>query len=64
MNFWQTPEWIKAKQSVRKTEEVMTRVEFLREVGHKEYSEKLYQEYLQVMKSMKPENEEDDRSRD
>lgn len=57
MNFWQEPEWIKLKQScVMKTDRLLTRLEFLKEIGAKEYSEGKYQEYLKIMKN----NDQDD----
>jgi len=55
MNFWQEQEWIKLKQScVMKTERLLTRLEYLKEVGAINYSEEKYQEYL---KSMEKNNE-------
>jgi len=50
MNFWQEQEWIKLKQScVMKTERLLTRLEYLKEVGANNYSEEKYQEYLKSM---------------
>lgn len=52
MNFWQEPEWIKLKQAcVMKTERILTRLEYLKEIGSKEYTEEKYQEYLKIMKN-------------
>ena len=50
MNFWQEQEWIKLKQScVMKTERLLTRLEYLKEVGANNYSEEKYQQYLKEM---------------
>lgn len=51
MNFWETKDWITAKTVVLKTEKILSRIEYLRLLGWKEYSEEKYQTYLRVMKS-------------
>ena len=50
LNFWQEPEWIKLKSSEEKTEKLLSRVEYLRLVGYKNYSDENYKKYLQTMK--------------
>lgn len=50
MNFWQEPDWIKLKQScIMKTERLLTRLEYLKEVGANNYSEEKYKQYLEAM---------------
>lgn len=49
MNFWETKEWIEAKTKILKTEKLLSRLEYLRLVGWKEYSEKKYKIYLGIM---------------
>lgn len=50
MSFWQEAEWIKLKQSrTMKTERLLSRLEYLKEVGASNYSEEKYQEYLKPM---------------
>jgi len=49
MNFWQTYEWIKIKTFVARTEKLLSRVEYLRLVGWKNFSEEKYKQYLQAM---------------
>ncbi|MBK7380449.1 MAG: hypothetical protein IPJ03_15955 [Ignavibacteriales bacterium] len=62
MNFWQEPEWTKLKQScVMKTERLLTRLEYLKEVGANNYSEEKYMNYIKTIK--KNENEKIDRAR-
>lgn len=51
INFWQTPEWIKMKTFIAKTEKVLSRVEYLKLMGCKNYSEDNYKRYLEIMKS-------------
>lgn len=34
-----------------KTERILTRLEYLKEIGSKEYTEEKYQEYLKIMKN-------------
>lgn len=48
--FWETPEWLSAKESTLKTKEVLTRTQYVRVFGAKEFTEEKYQEYLRLMK--------------
>ena len=48
--FWETLEWLNAKEAALKTNEVLTRTEYVRIFGAKEYTEEKYQEYLRLMK--------------
>ena len=56
--FWHSPEWIKLKQkleersNIKKEDEgkILSRVEFLKTVGHASYSEPAYQKYLSTKK--------------
>ncbi len=50
MNFWNTPEWVKLKTSEIKTKKLLSRTEYLRLVGYKNYSETKYQQYLGAMR--------------
>ena len=43
-------EWIKIKTFIAKTEKLLSRVEYLRMFGWKNYSEENYQKYLETMK--------------
>lgn len=47
-NFWETPEWIKLKTAEVKTEKLLSRVEFLRLVGAKNFSDEKYKKYLET----------------
>lgn len=47
--FWETKEWIEAKTFILKTDKLLSRLEYLKNVGYKNYSEKKYQKYLEVM---------------
>ena len=49
INFWETKEWIEAKTNVLKTDKVLSRVEYLRLVGHENFSDQKYREYLKNM---------------
>lgn len=49
MNFWETTEWIEAKTAQFTTDEVLTRVQFLKLVGSGNYSENAYDKYLKAM---------------
>lgn len=51
MNFWETKEWVKLKTFILKTEKILSRIEYLKLVGHKNYSEEKYQQYLNTMRS-------------
>lgn len=61
MNFWEHPSWIEAKTTQFTTDEVLSRVQFLKLVGSGNYSEDAYQKYLQAM-SEKPKEIEDEKS--
>lgn len=61
MNFWETPEWIEAKSAQFTTDKVLTRVEYLKQVGAGSYSDESYKKYLQAM-SEKPKEIEDEKS--
>jgi hypothetical protein len=50
MEFYKTPEWIKLKTQTVKTEKLLTRTEYLKEVGYKNYSDEKYIEYLKIMR--------------
>lgn len=50
MNFWETKYWIEAKTKILRTEKLLSRIEYLKLVGYKNYSEEKYQAYLKVMK--------------
>jgi hypothetical protein len=49
MNFWETPEWIKAKTISLKTNKLLSRIEYVKEFGAKNYTEEKYQAYLRAM---------------
>ena len=49
MNFWETPEWIKMKTFIAKTDKTLTKVEYLKLVGWQNYSKGKYSKYLEVM---------------
>ena len=50
MNFWESKSWIEAKTFTLITVKLLSRIEYLKRVGHKNYSEEKYQKYLLVMK--------------
>ena len=50
MNFWETKEWVSLKTIVLKTDKLLSRYEYLKQVGHKNYSEEKYQQYINVMR--------------
>ena len=50
-NFWELPEWIKIKTFVARTEKLLSRVEYLRMFGWKNYSDEKYRKYLEVMET-------------
>ena len=50
MNFWETKEWISLKNFIAKTDKVLSRIEYLRTFGYKNYSEEKYRAYLNIMK--------------
>ena len=49
MSFWRTKEWIELKQFTLKTDKILSRIEYLRLVTAKNYSEDKYREYLKIM---------------
>jgi hypothetical protein len=49
MNFWETPEWVKLKAGTLKTERLLSRVEYVRRFGAKNYTPEKYEAYLRVM---------------
>lgn len=49
MNFWETKEWIEAKTFLLKTDKLLSRLDYLKRAGYKNYSEEKYQKYLEVM---------------
>lgn len=50
MNFWESKEWIEVKTATFITEKLLSRMEYLKRVGYKNYSEEKYQKYLIIMK--------------
>ena len=52
-SFWEQPEWIKMKTFVAKTDKLLSRVDYLKLVGYKNYSDEKYKQYLKVMESTK-----------
>ena len=61
MNFWETKEWTEAKSAQFTTDKILTRVEYLKQVGAGSYSDESYQKYLKAM-SEKPKEIEDEKS--
>lgn len=53
MNFWETKEWIKLKTFISKTDKLLSKVEYLRLVGYKDFTEEKYKKYLEVMSENK-----------
>ena len=51
MNFWETPEWVQLKTiaSHQQTDTLLSKTEYLRMVGAKEFTEEKYQAYLKTM---------------
>lgn len=49
-NLFKSREWMQIKTLSIKTDRVLSRIEWLKEVGWESYSEEKYQEYLAVMK--------------
>lgn len=49
MNFWETKSWIDAKTVILKTDKLLSRVEYLKLLGAKNYSEEKYLKYLRIM---------------
>lgn len=57
MNFWENPDWVKAKTINLKTEKLLSRVEYLKMFGWKEYSDEKYSKYLEIMKQQPKEQD-------
>ena len=51
MNFWQEPNWIKLKTFSLKTDKVLSKTEYLKEIGYKNFTEEKYREYLTANKA-------------
>lgn len=51
MNFWETPEWIKTKIMGMKTDHILTKTEYVKEFGAKNFTEEGYKKYLDIMQS-------------
>lgn len=49
MNFWETDDWIRVKTFIATTDKLLSRVEYLKMMGHKNYSDQSYQNYLKAM---------------
>lgn len=47
--FWETKEWLELKVPKLKTNRLLTRVEYLRFIGHENYNEERYKVYLKAM---------------
>lgn len=58
MNFWERPEWIKLKTSEVKTDKLLSKVEYLRLVGAKNFTEESYRKYLETFTQEKTESNE------
>lgn len=54
MKFWETEEWIKIKTTGQLiTDKILSRVEYVKTVGAKYYSDESYNKYLKAMKDKK-----------
>lgn len=51
MNFWETPDWIRLKSFVATTEKLLSRVEYLKLVGYKNFTDEKYKKYLKAMEN-------------
>ena len=53
-DYFKSKEWIELKQSCGaiKTDKVLTRIEYLKEVGAKNFTEKTYQQYLSTINEL------------
>ena len=49
-NFWQIKEWIELKTGKMTTEKLLSRTEYLKQVGYANYTDAKYREYLEAMK--------------
>lgn len=49
MNFWETDDWIRVKTFVATTDKLLSRVEYLKMMGYKNYSDESYKKYLKAM---------------
>jgi hypothetical protein len=47
--FWETPEWIRTKTLGMKTDKLLTKIEYLKYVGAKNFTEEGYKKYLEIM---------------
>lgn len=56
MKFWETPEYVKLKTKQPETDKLLTRVEYLKLVGYKNYSEEEYQKYVKSYSQPKNKN--------
>lgn len=61
MNFWETKDWVEAKTVILKTEKLLSRIEYLKMVGSKNYSDEKYRQYLKVMQPTNQEGTPNDR---
>lgn len=48
--LFKSKEWIAIKTRGIKTDRILSRIEWLKEVGWQNYSEEKYNEYLEIMK--------------
>jgi hypothetical protein len=55
INFWETKEWIELKTSDLKTDKLLSKVEYLRLVGAKNFTEESYRKYLETFTQEKTE---------
>lgn len=60
MNFWEIDDWIKLKTHQMTTDKILSRVEFLKTVGAKYYSDQAYQKYLKAMEQKQKEKENEE----
>jgi hypothetical protein len=58
VKFWETPLWMDCKTAVLKTEDTMSRSEYVRYFGAKEFTEEKYQAYLKTMRIKKAQEPE------
>lgn len=47
--LFKSKEWLEIKTGTLKTEKLLTRTEFLKEVGWEKFTEEFYQQYLKAM---------------
>lgn len=58
MNFWETRDWMELKTIVLRTDKLLTKSEYLKQVGYKNFSEEKYKKYLDVMRNNDPKLQE------